>query len=124
MDRKRAVRHVIGVSEEFATASASARTLLAHTDPSFVWASLAHIHGLPGVPEWADWFHRQLNHRSALVPLLGIGCRPVLVKGSREQFLGWLSEGVRAGALPFPQKAGPIHWPSIALEPLFQTASG
>ena len=123
-DRKRAVRHVIGVSEEFATASASAgRTLLAHSDPSFVWASLAHIHGLPGVPEWADWLHRQLSRHDALVPLLGIGCQPVLVKGNREQFLTWLSEGVRTGQLTFPQQSGPIPWPTVCLSQLFQIAA-
>jgi hypothetical protein len=119
MDRKRAVRHVIGISEELATASASVgRTLLAHSESSFVWASLAHIHGLPGVPEWADLFHRQLGRHNSLVPLLGIGCQPVLVKGNREQFLGWLNEGVRAGDLPFPQCSGPIQWPIIGLSQL------
>src|SRR3974390_628855 len=123
-DRKRAVRHVIGVSEEFATASASAdRTLLGHSGSGFIWASLAHIHGLPGVPEWADWFHHQLSRHDSLVPLLGIGCQPVLVKGNREQFLRWLSEGVRTGQLPFPQQSGPIRWPSISLGQLFQMAS-
>ncbi len=124
-DRKRAVRHVIGVSEQFATASASAgRTLLAHRDPSFVWASIAHIHGLPGIPEWADWFHRQLSRHDSLVPLLGIGCQPVLVKGNKEQFLGWLSEGVRRGEIGFPQEAGPIRWPTVNLDWLFQIAAG
>ena len=123
-DRKRAVRHVIGVSEEFATASASAgRTLMAHSDPSFVWASLAHILGLPGVPEWADWFHRQLSRHDSLVPLLGVGCQPVLVKGNREQFLDWLSEGVRTGQLPFPQQSGPIPWPTVTLSQLFKLAA-
>jgi hypothetical protein len=120
-DRKRAVRHVIGVSEELATASASTgRTLLTHSDPVFVWASLAHIHGLPSVPEWADWFHRQLNRYNSIVPLLGIGCQPVLVKGNREQFLGWLSDGVRAGHLPFPQCFGPVQWPTVSLGQLFR----
>jgi hypothetical protein len=124
MDRKRAVRHVIGLSEEFAAAAANGgRTLLAHSDPRFVWASLAHIHGLPGVPEWADWFHRQLNRCDSLVPLLGIGCKPVLIKGNREQFLSWLSEGVREGDLPFPQQAGRIQWPTVSLDQLFQLAS-
>ena len=122
-DRKRAVRHVIGVSEEFAMASASAgRTLLAHSDPGFMWASVAHIHGLPGVPEWADWFHRELNRHDSLIPLLGIGCQPVLVKGNREQFLGWLSEGVRTGQLPFPRHSGPIQWPTVSLGHVFQLA--
>jgi hypothetical protein len=100
------------------------RTLLANSNPRFVWASLAQIHGLPGIPEWADWFHRQLDRRNSLVPLLGIGCQPVLVKGNREQFLGWLSEGVRSGQLHFPQQSGPIQWPGMSLGQLFQCASG
>jgi hypothetical protein len=123
-DRKRAVRHVIGVSEELATVSVSAgRTLLTDSDPGFVWASLAYVHGLPGIPEWADWFHRQLNGHDSLVSLLGIGCHPVLVKGAREQFLEWLSEGVRAGHLPFPQQAGPIQWPGVSLSRMFQVVA-
>jgi hypothetical protein len=123
-DRKRAVPHVIGVSEELATVSASAgRTLLADSDPGYVWASLSHIHGLPGVPEWADWFHRQLNGHDSLVPLVGIGCHPVLVKGVRDEFLEWLSEGVRAGELPFPQQAGPIQWAMVRLSQLFPQAN-
>jgi hypothetical protein len=123
-DRKRAVQHVIGVSEELATASASTgRTLLADSDSGFVWASLAHIHGLPGVPEWADWFHRQLTRHNSLVPLLGIGCQPVLVRGNREQFLGWLSDGVRGGEIRFSLEAGPIQWPAIGITQIFQSAA-
>lgn len=122
-DRKRAVKHVVAVSEELAAASASTgRILLAHSDPGFVWASLAQIHGLPGVPEWAGWFHRQLDRHNSVVPLLGIGCQPVLVKGNREQFLSWLSDGIRAGQLLFPRQCGPIQWPGITLRQLFQIA--
>jgi hypothetical protein len=124
-DRKRAVRHVIAVSDEFAAASANTgRTLLAHSEPRFVWSSLAHIHGLPGVPDWADWFHRQLTRNNSLVPLLGIGCQPVLVKGNKDEFLGWLSDGVRTGHLPFPPHSGPIQWPNVSLSELFQIAAG
>ena len=123
-DRKRAVRHVIGVSEEFAPASVSAdRTLLGHSGSGFIWVSLVYIYGLLGVPEWADWFHHQLSRHDSLVPLFGLGCQPVLVEGNREQFLSWLSEGVRTGQLPFPQQSGPIQWPSISLGQLFQMAS-
>jgi hypothetical protein len=120
-DRKRAVRHVVGVSDEFALGSIpSGRTLLADSDPKFVWASLAQIHGLPGVPEWAEWFYRQLVGHNSLIPLLGIGCQPVLVRGDKELFLSWLSQGVRRGELSFSQQAGPIEWPSVSLGQIFQ----
>jgi len=57
--RQKPVRHLIGMSEEFASRNMSAgagRTLLAGSDRQFVWASIAHIYGIPGIPEWADWF--------------------------------------------------------------------
>lgn len=52
--RKKPLRHLIGMSEEFASGNASARsgrTLLAGSDCRFVWASIAHIYGIPGIPE-------------------------------------------------------------------------
>jgi hypothetical protein len=73
--RKRPLRHLIGVSEELASGSISAnsgRTLLASSDKHFVWTSVAHIFGIPGIPAWAGWFadelktHRVLTHALAL----------------------------------------------------------
>lgn len=119
-DRKKPLRHLVGVSEEFSTPSAaSGRTLLADSRPAFVWSSLAHIHGLPGVPEWAEWFYRQLESRKALMPLLGVGCQPVLIKGNKQQFLAWLSKGVRSGELEFPSQTGPIQWEGSNLGAIF-----
>ena len=98
--RKKPLRHLVGISEEFSTPSAATgRTLLANSKPLFVWSSLAHIHGLPGVPGWADWFYRQLESQKALMLLLSVGCHPVLIKGNKEQFLSWLGKGVRSGQL-------------------------
>src|ERR1700730_7058096 len=82
--------------------------------------SLAQIHGLPGIPEWADWFYRQLEADKAFVPLLGIGCDPVLIKGHKSKFLSWLCQGVSDGTLPFPQATGRVEWPRIGLREIFQ----
>jgi hypothetical protein len=116
-DRKKPLRHLAGISEELGSATGSGcwKTILASSSPEFVWTSLAHIHGLPGVPEWAEWFHRKLLMHQALVPLLGVGCDPVLIKGKKEQFLSWLKEGVESGALHFPERSGPIQWPRLSL---------
>jgi hypothetical protein len=120
-DRKKPLRHLIGISEDLATNSASTgRSVLAHSSPQFVWMSLAQIHGLPGMPDWADWFYRQLEGHKAIVPLLGIGCDPVLVKGDKAKFLSWLSKGVSNGVLPFPVATGPVNWPCTALREIFQ----
>lgn len=124
-NRKKPVRHLIGISEEYASAASSVneRTVLADSGIMFVWTSLAQIHGVPGIPEWADWFSKQLDKHKSLVPLLGIGCSPVLVKGNKEQFLSWVSDGVWGGDIHFPTESGPIHWPSFDLRQVLSPAS-
>ena len=120
-DRKKPVRHLIAISEELAANSNAnaGRTLLAGSSPSFIWTSMAQLHGLPGIPEWGPWFMEQLENHQAILPLLGLGCKPVLVKGSKQQFLSWLGRGVSAGQLEFPESAGPAHWPGLSLEKIF-----
>jgi hypothetical protein len=120
--RKKPLRHLIAVSEEFAASSTSAgtaRTLLADSEAMFVWASLAHIHGIPGIPEWADWFQARLERHKAVIPALGIGCSPVLIKGDKEQFLSWLSSGIASGAIDLPAESGPSRWPSLSWRNIF-----
>ncbi len=124
--RKKPLRHLIGLSEEFASSNMSAssgRTLLAGSDKQFIWASLAHIHGIPGIPEWADWFAGELDSHKAIVRTLGIGCSPLLIKGEKEQFLDWLSWGVESEAIKFPAETGSIRWPSLSLTDLFLSAN-
>ena len=123
--RKKPLRHLIGMSEEFASGNMSAgagRTLLAGSDKRFVWASIAHIFGIPGVPEWADWFADELDTHHALMHAFGIGCDPVIVKGEKEQFLDWLSWGVESGAVRFPIQTGSIRWPTLSFEDVFRQA--
>jgi hypothetical protein len=107
------------LSEEFASSNVSAgsgRTLLASSENRFIWACLAHIHGIPGMPEWADWFASELETHQAIIRTLGIGCAPVLVKGEKAEFLSWLSWGVGSEAIRFPVRTGAIHWPSLGLK--------
>ena len=121
--RKKPLRHLIGLSEELAASNVSAssgRTLLAASDNRFMWAALAHIHGIPGVPEWADWFAGELDTHKAIVPGLGIGCAPVLINGKKDQFLDWLSWGVESGAIRFPTDPGSVRWPSVNLPNIFR----
>jgi hypothetical protein len=123
-ERKKPVRHLIGLSEEFASANrsvSSGRTLLGSSDKGFVWASIADIYGIPGIPEWADWFEGELNSHHAIAPLLGIGCHPVLIKGEKDQFLDWLSWGVESEAIEFPAQSGPIQWPQTTLDQVFRS---
>jgi hypothetical protein len=116
--RKKPLRHLVALSEEFAcsnVAAGSGRTLLAGSESRFIWASVAHIHGIPGVPEWADWFRDELEMHRAIIRVLGIGCDPAIVKGEKHQFLDWLSWGVESGAVRFPVENGSIRWPALSL---------
>jgi hypothetical protein len=120
--RKKPLRHLIALSEEFASSNVSAssgRTLLASSENRFIWAALAHIHGIPGMPEWADWFAGELRTHRAIIPTLGFGCAPVLIKGEKEKFLDCLSWGVESGAIRFPVETGSIRWPSLGLKDIF-----
>jgi hypothetical protein len=120
-DRKKPLRHLVGISEEFGAASAAAgRVLLAGANPEFLWTALAKIYGLPGVPEWAHWFNGQLKLHNLIVPLLGIGCNPVLIKGDKQEFLQLLSHGVKSGHLRVPP-VRPVEWPRTGLADLFIT---
>jgi hypothetical protein len=116
---KRPLRHLVAISEELAqvgNGKNGERTILFHDSPSFVWASLAHIHGLPGTAEWADWIMAELKRLKAVQPLTGIGCNPLLVKGPKGLFMNCISRGMRDGKLQFPESNGPIEWnvPSLA----------
>jgi hypothetical protein len=119
--RKKPLRHLIGISEEFAgrSTSAQSRTLLAASTSNFIWASIADLYGIPGMPEWAEWFMNELKTHHAITPALGVGCRPVIISGEKEQFLDWLSWGVESGAIHLPVQSGPIHWPNLSLKDIF-----
>jgi hypothetical protein len=117
--RKKSLRHLIAVSEEFASTTSETKTILAGADRRFVWASIADLYGIPGMPDWDEWFMAELKTHHAIVPALGIGCHPLIIKGDKEQFLDWLSWGVESGAIDVPDQSGPIHWPKLSLMDLF-----
>ena len=67
--RKKPLRHLVGISDEFASGTmsvSSGRTVLAGSDQQFVWASIAHQYGIPGLPEWATWFRDELKTHRAI----------------------------------------------------------
>lgn len=115
------LRHLVVISEELAQTGSgknTERTILFDESLQFTWASLAHIHGLPGVAEWADWVVGELKRRKAVQPLIGIGCNPVLVKGPKGMFMNCLSRGLRDGHLKFPDRNGSISWDRLQLSQL------
>jgi hypothetical protein len=51
--------------------------------------------------------------------MLGIGCKPVIVKGDKKRFLRCLGLGVQRGLLAFPEGPGRIEWRRIGLMDIF-----
>lgn len=121
---KRQLRHLIAVSKELrdqVNSNSQRRTLLVGSSPEYVWISIAQIFGLPALPEWANWFYQKLSKNLAITDLYGLGCRPVLITGTKEEFLGWLSAGIRRGEIQLPEQNGPTIWPSTPLESLLSS---
>jgi hypothetical protein len=46
-----------------------------------------------------------------------------MVKGTKEQFLDWLSWGVESGAIQFPEAEGSVRWPGLDLQGIFSRNS-
>lgn len=119
--QKRPFRHLVVVSEELAQAASGKKTeraVIFHDSAQFVWASLAHIYGVPGIEEWAEWIMRDLKRLKAIQPLVGIGCSPVLVKGAKGLFMNCISRGLREGKLRLPDRNGPVQWSGTPLSQL------
>ena len=108
--RKRPMRHLVAISREPALTAhggdnSSRRTILCADDPSFVLYRIAQRYGLPVVPEWAMWFSEELQRRKAITPLTGIGCSPVIVKGT--------GKAVKRGVIQVSKIVRPAMWPSL-----------
>jgi hypothetical protein len=113
-DRK-PIRHLVAISAELAKTRPGMdpegkRTILCDDDPTFVLYRIAQRYGLPVVPEWAAWFNEELNRRGAIKPLIGLGCSPVLVSGTKKLFLKWIRIALRKKRIEVPDRNGPVRW--------------
>jgi hypothetical protein len=113
--RNRPVRHLVTLSAELLKTRPGAdrdgkRTILYDNDAAFVLYRVSRRFGLPVVPEWAWWFMRELERRKAIQPLLGLGCSPVLVKGTKERFLGWIGKALKQHLISMPEASAAIPW--------------
>ena len=105
--RKRPVRHLVAISKELAQTRAGGdptarRTVLCANTPSFVLYRLAVRFGLPVLPDWSEWFHKEIVPRRAIQQLIGLGCEPVLVNGTKRRFLAWIGHGLRRHQIEIP----------------------
>jgi hypothetical protein len=115
-DRKHPVRHMLAVSQELHTNGSAGRTILLRYRREEAWATLVSFLGLPADPSWADHILGVVEQKKRIEEIDGIGCAPVLVTATTEEIFEWISQGLRAGALKFPENAGPILWPRHSLQ--------
>lgn len=111
----RPYRHLVALSKELAQVHLSdddeyGPAILCEADPTFVLYRLSERLGLPVVPDWAAWVMGELKRRQKIHPLLGIGCHPVAVYGTKESFLRMISSGLTKKRIVIPSEKGPLHW--------------
>ena len=113
--RRRPLRHLVALSEELSSTRAGGnptarRTILCNNDRAFVLYRIGVRLGLPVLADWSEWFSRELERRKAIEPLIGIGCAPVLVKGTKKRFLGWIGHALKRGAIRIPDDCQALFW--------------
>jgi hypothetical protein len=116
---RKPIRHLVAISSELAKTRPGAdpggrRTILCDNDPTFVLYRISQRFGLPVVPEWAGWFNDELTRRVAIKPLIGLGCSPVLVTGTKKLFLKWIRTALRQKRIVIAENNGPIRWNSFS----------
>jgi hypothetical protein len=112
---RKLIRHLVAISAELAKTRPGAdrqdrRTVLCDNGPTFVLYRIAQRFGLPVVPEWAGWFNEEFNHCGAIKPLIGPGCSPVLISGTKKLFLKWIRRALRQKRIEVLDRNGSVCW--------------
>ena len=113
--RKHAVRHLVAVSEELSLTQAGAnpeakRTVLCDDDTRFILYRLGIRFGLPVLPQWSEWVVAELQRRRVLTPLIGLGCRPILVNATKAWLLNLVSTGLKRSWLTISERVSTPEW--------------
>jgi hypothetical protein len=113
--RRRPLRHLVAISEELSKTRAGGnpsarRTILCDDDRAFLLYRIGARFGLPVIAEWSDWFEQMLERKNAIEPLIGIGCTPIVAKGTKKRFLGWIGHALKRGDIRIPEHGQPALW--------------
>jgi hypothetical protein len=101
--RKRPVRHLVAVSSEF-EAEGNANSIILHRDsPEFMLQRLAIGLGLPLLPGWASWLSSRMHSLGRIHRVVGLNCSPVIVTGTKAEFLDWIGVALKAGEIAIPE---------------------
>jgi hypothetical protein len=111
----RPFRHLVALSKGLAQVHLRddddyGRAILCDAEPVFVLCRLSERLGLPVAPQWADWVMAELKRRQKIHRLLGIGCHPVAVYGTKDSFLRMISSGLTKKRIVIPSENRSLHW--------------
>lgn len=113
--RRRPLRQLVAISEELSKTRAGGnpsarRTILCDDDRAFLLYRIGARFGLPVLAEWSDWFGQMLERKNAIERLIGIGCAPIVAKGTKKRFLGWIGHALKRGAIRIPEHSQTALW--------------
>ncbi len=114
----RPLRHLVAVSSWLRGNGSAGRTFLLNYQEQtkdLAWSTLVSFLGLPADPRWGDLMLSGLERDQKITLLKGIGCAPAVINvtlGYMRKRRGWAR---KSGALPFPEKNGPILWPRFEM---------
>lgn len=101
--RKRPVRHLVAVSSAL-EAEGNANAIILHRDsPEFMLQRLAIGLGLPLLPGWASWLSSRMHSLGRIHRVVGLNCSPVIVTGTKAEFLDWIGVALKAGEIAIPE---------------------
>lgn len=130
---KRTLRHLVAVSAQLHANGTAGQTFvmnLEQTTKDLMWATVVSLLGLPADPRWGKVVLGEMRQDKLIRRLDGIGCNPVVVIGTREDFMTRMAEARALGLLPFPDQNGPVVWPqytfrdALAIEEKQEECSG
>ena len=73
-------------------------------------AQLAPVVLFPIFYKFEPLDNEELKRRGAIKPLIGLGCSPVLVSGTKKLFLKWIRNALRQKRIEVPECNGPVGW--------------
>jgi hypothetical protein len=114
-ERKRPIKHLVALSDEFSQTQAganhgAAQTVLYDSKPHFLLYRLGIRFGLPVLPEWSNWVADELQTRKLIEELPALGCSPVVVKADKKTLLGIIGAGLKRQCLQIPDHATALRW--------------
>jgi len=100
--RRRPVRHLVVVSTQLRAEGDQARIIVKSNSSDLILRAVAHLHGLPLLSDWSEWFCARLQKAGRVRQLSGLNCAPVAIQGTKNEFLEWIGAGLKNGQIQIP----------------------